>query len=246
MSAASASGTNATTEDWLSSLFGNNVSGMAGSVARYAGIGGSTATSLLSMSAPLVLTYLGRWMRSDNLGATELAEQLRGRRSQLAAALPPGFEVPASIRATAPVATYVPPKSETTSVNVPMLILMGMLGLGGLLWWGVRAVSPTCADGNRDWRVDTRRHIGNDERNGDASAAGKRDAELRAWRSRRRAVDVPGVAGQGKEFVRGGSIRYGIDVADTASTGAAPQRGGDSERVSEGEGHGRGALRQRQ
>ncbi len=64
MSAASASGTNATTEDWLSSLFGNNLSGMAGSVARYAGIGGSTATSLLSMSAPLVLTYLGRWMRT--------------------------------------------------------------------------------------------------------------------------------------------------------------------------------------
>jgi outer membrane protein OmpA-like peptidoglycan-associated protein len=137
-SAASASGTNATTEDWLSSLFGNNISGMAASVARYAGIGGSTATSILSMSAPLVLTYFGRWMRRDNLGATELAEQLRGQRIQLAAALPAGFEVPASIRATAPVATYVAPTPETTGVNVPMLIVLTMLGLGGLLWWGVR------------------------------------------------------------------------------------------------------------
>jgi OmpA-OmpF porin, OOP family len=137
-SAASASGTNTTTEDWLSSVFGNNLSGMAGSVARYAGIRGSTATSILSIGAPLVLTYLGRWMQRDTLGATELAERLRGQRSQLAAALPPGFEVPASIRATAPVATYVAPKPDTTSLNVPMLILMGMLGLGGLLWWGVR------------------------------------------------------------------------------------------------------------
>src|SRR5206468_3611458 len=71
-------------------------------------------------------------------GATEVAEQLRGQRSQLAAGLPAGFEPPASIRATAPVATYVPPKPDTTGVSVPMMILLGVLGLGGLLWWGVR------------------------------------------------------------------------------------------------------------
>ena len=136
-SAASASGRNTTIEDWLSSVFGNNLSGMARGVARYAGLRESTATSILSISAPLVLTYLGRWMQRDKLGATELTERLRGRRAQLAAALPPGFEVPASIRATAPVATYVAPKPET-SMNVPMVILVGIVGLGGLLWWGVR------------------------------------------------------------------------------------------------------------
>jgi OOP family OmpA-OmpF porin len=130
--------TNTTTESFLSSLFGNNLSGFAGSVARYAGIRGSTATSLVSMTAPLVLTYLGRWMRRDNLGATELAGQLRDQRSQLAAALPAGFQVPASIRATAPVAPYVAPTPEPAGLNVPMLILLGALGLGGLLWWGVR------------------------------------------------------------------------------------------------------------
>jgi OmpA-OmpF porin, OOP family len=133
----SASSTNTTTEGWLSSLFGNNLSGVAGSVARYAGIRGSTATSLLSISMPLVLTYLGRWMRRDNLGAAELAGQLRGQRSQIAAALPAGFEVPASIRATAPVAAYVAPKPEPVGLHVPMLILLGALGLGGLLWWGI-------------------------------------------------------------------------------------------------------------
>jgi outer membrane protein OmpA-like peptidoglycan-associated protein len=122
----------------LSSLLGNNFSGLTGNVARYAGIQGSTATSILSIGASLVLTYLGRWMRRDSLGPAELAGQLRGQRSQLAAALPAGFEVPAGIRATAPVASYVAPTPDTTSVNVPMLILIGMLGLGGLLWWGVR------------------------------------------------------------------------------------------------------------
>jgi OOP family OmpA-OmpF porin len=136
-SGSSASSANTTTEGWLSSLFGNNLSGLAGSVARYAGIQGSTATSLLSISMPLVLTYLGRWMRRDNLGAAELAEQLRGQRSQIAAALPTGFEVPASIRATAPLAASVAPKPEPAGLHVPMLILLGTLGLGGLLWWGI-------------------------------------------------------------------------------------------------------------
>jgi OOP family OmpA-OmpF porin len=133
----SASIPDTTTEGWLSSLFGNNLSVLAGSVARYAGIRGSSATSLLSISVPLVLTSLGRWMRRDNLGAAELAEQLRGQRSQIAAALPAGFEVPSSIRATAPVAPYVPPKPEPAGLHVPMLILLGTLGLGGLLWWGI-------------------------------------------------------------------------------------------------------------
>jgi outer membrane protein OmpA-like peptidoglycan-associated protein len=135
---------------WLSSLFGQNLSGVADSIARYAGIRGSTATSLLSVGSTLVLTALGRWMRRDNINATALADRLRGERAQLAGALPLGFELPSSIRAslkavgpvaeetTPPIAAYVVPEPETTSWSVPLLLLLGGLGLGGLLWWGVR------------------------------------------------------------------------------------------------------------
>jgi OmpA-OmpF porin, OOP family len=142
-------GTMTATDNWLSSLFGRNLSGLADSVAGYAGVRGSTAASLLSMGASLVLTYLGRWMRRDNLGAAELAEQLRDRRSEIAAALPVGFDLPAGLRApfsalrsgaeeAARPATYVTPVRETSTMNVPLLILLGVLGFGGVLWWGVQ------------------------------------------------------------------------------------------------------------
>src|SRR6516165_7954302 len=74
--------------NWLSSLFGPNLSGVIDSIARYAGIRGSSATTLLTMGAPLVLTYLGRRMRRDNLSPSDLAAQLRADRPQLEAALP--------------------------------------------------------------------------------------------------------------------------------------------------------------
>jgi outer membrane protein OmpA-like peptidoglycan-associated protein len=135
---ASTTGMMSPIQDWFLSLFGNNFSALAGSVARYAGIGGSTATSLLSIGAPLVLTYIGRWMRRDNLDATRLADELRGQRSQIAAAMPAGFDLPTGLRAIAQPAVAYAPQPAAPAWNIPMLILLGALGLGGLLWWGVR------------------------------------------------------------------------------------------------------------
>ena len=128
------------TDNWLSSLFGMSLPGLADSIARFANIRGSAAASLLSSAAPLVLTYLGRWIRRDNLSARQLAEQLRTSQPQIAAAMPAGFDLPPGLRAPIEAKTaYVAPARDTTSLNVPMMILLGMLGLGGLLWWGVRA-----------------------------------------------------------------------------------------------------------
>jgi OmpA-OmpF porin, OOP family len=146
---ASDTGSMSETDNWLSNLFGRNLPGLADSIARYAGIRGSTAASILSMGAPLVLTYLGRWMQRDNFGAAGLADQLRGRRSEIAAAVPEGFDLPPGLRASfdalrstprdivRPASTYVA-RRDTTGLNVPVMIMLGMLGLGGLLWWGVR------------------------------------------------------------------------------------------------------------
>jgi len=145
-------GTMMATDNWLSGAFGRSLSGLADSVAHYAGIRGSAAASLPSMGAPLVLTYLGRWMRRDNFGASGLAERLRDRRSEIAAALPDDFDLPAGLRGSfsslgsAAEEAVRPPahvKAITTaragtSLNVPLTILLGVLGFGGLLWWGVQ------------------------------------------------------------------------------------------------------------
>ena len=79
------------TGGFLSSLFGHNLSGMVDSLSNYAGIRGSSAASILSVAAPLVIGYIGRMMRSDNLTTAGLADRLRGHRNQLASAVPLGF-----------------------------------------------------------------------------------------------------------------------------------------------------------
>src|SRR5262249_26972261 len=62
------------TGGFLSSLFGHNLSSMTDSVSNYAGIRSSSAASILSVAGPLVLGYLGRLMRSDNLTTAGLAD----------------------------------------------------------------------------------------------------------------------------------------------------------------------------
>src|SRR5262245_61036377 len=94
--ASSSTGIDTTTPtgSWLSSLFGHNLSGMIDSIGNYAGVRGSSAGSILSVCAPLILGYFGRLMRSDNLTTAGLSERLRAQRNQLASAVPLGFEMP--------------------------------------------------------------------------------------------------------------------------------------------------------
>jgi len=129
---------------FLSSLFGHNLSGMIDSVSNYAGIRGSSAASILQVAAPLVLGYLGRMMRSDNLTTAGLADRLRAHRNQLASAVPLGFEMPeffhtpyraARAAADDSVRRVQAQREADTSWAVPVLALIGLLGLGGLIWW---------------------------------------------------------------------------------------------------------------
>ena len=143
-----------TTGRWLSSLFGSNLGGVIDGVARFAGIGKGSSASLLSMAAPIVLGYLGRLMRSDNLGPTGLADQLRSQSSAFAAAVPSGLtsllpaaRVPADVaRAVTP--HTIPAAVATAGSNrgwaVPLLV--GALAIGGLMWWnGRHHVQPQTA-----------------------------------------------------------------------------------------------------
>jgi outer membrane protein OmpA-like peptidoglycan-associated protein len=131
------------TGSFLSSLFGHNLSGMVDSISNYAGIRGTSAASILSACAPLVLGYLGRMMRSDNLTTAGLADRLRAHRNQLASAVPLGFEMPeffhtpyrAARAAADDSVRHVQAREADASWTVPVLALIGLLGLGGLIWW---------------------------------------------------------------------------------------------------------------
>ena len=125
--------TKTTIGGWLSSLFGHNLSEVTDSVSGYAGISRSSAASLLSVAAPLVLGYIGRLMRRDKLSVAGLADVLQGQRAQLASSLPPGFKMPELVHAP-----YEPARTameERTGWSVPLMALLAVLGIGGLIWW---------------------------------------------------------------------------------------------------------------
>jgi outer membrane protein OmpA-like peptidoglycan-associated protein len=135
--------TSTPTGAFLSSLFGHNLAAMSDNLANYAGIRSSSASTILSVAAPLILGYLGRMMRSDNLTTAGLADRLRGMRNQLASAVPIGFEMPeffhapfrASRAAVDEVERHPHVAREAESWTAPVLALLGLLGLGGLIWW---------------------------------------------------------------------------------------------------------------
>ena len=58
----------------LCSLFGNNLGSLGGSLAGYSGVKPSSASSMLSFAAPLVLSMLGKAVKSGNLNVGSLVE----------------------------------------------------------------------------------------------------------------------------------------------------------------------------
>src|SRR5580765_6205224 len=117
---------------WLADLFGHNISGVTDSIARYAGISGASATSLLSMAAPLVLAYIGRLVRRDNLSVAGLADLLRGQRARLASSLPTGFQMPEIFNAPYEKART----AGMTRTGWSVVALLAALCIGGLIWLG--------------------------------------------------------------------------------------------------------------
>ena len=117
---------------WLADLFGHNISGVTDSIARYAGITTASATSLLSMAAPLVLAYIGRLVRRDNLSVAGLADLLRGQRARLASSLPDGFQMPEIFSAPYEKART----AGMTRTGWSVVALLAALCIGGLIWLG--------------------------------------------------------------------------------------------------------------
>jgi OmpA-OmpF porin, OOP family len=123
---------------WLTSLFGQNLSGVANSLSRYAGIRQSSASSLMLTCAPIVLGYLGRLIRTNNLSATELAERMRIERPQFASALPAGFEMPSVVRTPHETTREVVDEMRLPEPRerwaVPLAALLAALGIATFFW----------------------------------------------------------------------------------------------------------------
>ena len=125
---------------FLGSLFGNNLGGLGNALAGYAGLKQASAPSILNLAAPLVLSMLGKAVRSGNLNLSGLIKLLTGEKSAYASASPGPLSRLESFLAApaAPVHTPPPPpkKSSIWRWLLPLLIILA------LLWMLSRCMGP--------------------------------------------------------------------------------------------------------
>ena len=75
------------TSTLLPALFGDKAGGLANALAGMTGIKNSSATSLVAMAAPLLLTFIKKYVGQNNLSAGSLASLLKGQGQYLSGAL---------------------------------------------------------------------------------------------------------------------------------------------------------------
>lgn len=83
--------------EWLEKLFGNKVDNITGYIARFAGIGESSAASVLSTAVAAVLGTLGRQVTQQHLNVSGLTSLLASQKESLLKAQPLGLNLAAAL-----------------------------------------------------------------------------------------------------------------------------------------------------
>jgi len=116
---------------FLSTLFGGGMDSIGRALSSFAGIRSSSATSILSLAAPMVMGYLGKLVRNHGLDAGGLSSMLVGQRSALSRMVPSAF--PSVLDSSTRVADTVVQKASPLRWVVPvLLVLLALWGLSRL------------------------------------------------------------------------------------------------------------------
>jgi outer membrane protein OmpA-like peptidoglycan-associated protein len=130
----------------LSGIFGSNEAVVANAVGKDTGIGASTATTLLSLAAPLVMRFLSRRVRDEGLSMRSLGTMLQKEGGTIRNALPPGlsdlFWQPEVSAATASPVIAQSVQPETSSRGWLGALALAAAALGCFLIW-THARRPT-------------------------------------------------------------------------------------------------------
>jgi hypothetical protein len=97
-------------------LFGGNQSGILASIASFAGIKESSASTLTSMALPAIMGILGKHAEQNNLSASGLAGFLSSQKEPIMQALPSGLTSLRGMLGLGPVAAAAHPASD---INAP-------------------------------------------------------------------------------------------------------------------------------
>lgn len=128
---------------FLSSIFGSNMSSVTDTIGRSTGLASSKVTSLLTMAAPLVLGVLGQHVRQNNLSAGDLGNTLKAEAPSFQRFLPAGLgSMLGGVSSAAAVAVGAPAKAAAAGTRwLWPLVILALLVLG-CLWFFNRAKEP--------------------------------------------------------------------------------------------------------
>ena len=125
---------------FLSLIFGSKLGSVTDSIGQFSGLGGSKASSLLALAAPLVMGGLSKFVRDNNTSPANLVGALKSEGPKLQSLLPAGFRsllggVPTSVKA-------IPAQAAATTNRWlwPVVILAALLLAG--LWLFNRNKTP--------------------------------------------------------------------------------------------------------
>jgi OmpA-OmpF porin, OOP family len=128
---------------FLSSIFGSNMSSVTDTLGRSTGLASSKVTSLLTMAAPLVLGVLGQHVRQNNLSAGDLGNTLKAEAPSFQRFLPAGLgTMLGGVSSAAAAAVGAPAKAAAAGTRwLWPLVILALLVLG-CLWFFNRAKEP--------------------------------------------------------------------------------------------------------
>jgi OmpA-OmpF porin, OOP family len=104
-------------EGLISGLFGGNKDKIAEVIANESGVQRGSASTIMSLAAPIVMSVIGRQISARGLSPAGLSSMLLGERTSLLAALPAGLGGLLGLRDTAATVTKIP---ETVMGAEPM------------------------------------------------------------------------------------------------------------------------------
>ena len=135
----------------VSSLFGNKVDNIVNLISNFAGVKSSSSSSLLSLAVPAILSFLGKYMRTNNLNASGLGSLLQSQSSHVNAAVPAGLSL-ANLFGSHDARTTHTVRTEPTATHTryeetedrgggskwlwPVLLFLLLGGLALYLWKG--------------------------------------------------------------------------------------------------------------
>ena len=125
---------------FLSSIFGSNMSSVTDMIGRSSGLASGKVGSLLTMAAPLVLGVLGQHVRQNNLSPADLGNTLKAEAPSFQRFLPAGL---ASMFGGATSAVAAAPAAAVAAGNKWLWPIVALVVLAlGLLWFFNRTKEP--------------------------------------------------------------------------------------------------------